>query len=94
MTLEKDTQTMTENDNYAPPLRPAKEADRPVDQSCASNDTTISDIDLQALVDGELTAQQEEAVRRIMLNDSAARTRYRELLEQKRLLIAWWRQFS
>ena len=86
---------MTENDNHTLLLRAAPaETDRPVDHMRAANDTAISDIDLQALVDGALDAQQEEEVRRIMLTDSAARTRYRELLEQKRLLIAWWRQFS
>ena len=85
---------MTENDNYTPPLRPAKNTDRPVDQETAMGESTISDIDIQALVDGELDQHQEEHVRRILQTDSAARARYRELLEQKRLLIAWWRQFS
>ncbi len=85
---------MTENDNHTHARRHLSEPDRLVDQKSTSNDSGISDIDLQALVDGELSAQQEEDVRRTLQTDSAARARYRELLEQKRLLIAWWRQFS
>ena len=85
---------MTEKDNHTHTRRHLSEPDRLVDQKSTSNDSGISDIDLQALVDGELSAQQEEDVRRILQTDSAARARYRELLEQKRLLIAWWRQFS
>lgn len=54
----------------------------------------VSDLDLQALVDGQLDHRREAIVRRTIKNDSSARTRYRELLEQKQLLIAWSRQFS
>ncbi len=87
---------MTENDDYTEARRPSDKTDRPVEhiEATAHHSTAISDIDLQALVDGALDPEQEKAVRALMENDSAARGRYRELLEQKRLLIAWWRQFS
>lgn len=86
---------MTENDDYTEPHHTAKKkTDRPVDHLRAVDSNTISDIDLQALVDGALDAKDEKALRVLIAGDSSARTRYRELLEQKRLLIAWWRQFS
>lgn len=54
----------------------------------------ISDLDLQALADGELESQVAEELQARLLHDSVARRRYRDLLEQKRLLMMWWRQFS
>lgn len=86
---------MTENDDYTPPLNTqSRGPDRPVDHLRAIDSNTISDIDLQALVDGALDEKDANTLKALIENDSAARTRYRELLEQKRLLIAWWRQFS
>lgn len=70
-------------------MRSAANTDRPVEQ-----DGGLRDIDLQALVDGELDHDQEQQIRALLLQDPAARARYRELLEQKRLLLAWWKQFS
>lgn len=54
----------------------------------------ITDLDLQALVDGELPESKQAELRRRVEADDLLRARYRELLEQKRLLALWWRQFS
>ena len=79
---------MTENNDYTPAGRISANTGR------SGNNFNISDLDLQALVDGALDAQQEKALRNRLVTDSAARLRYKALLEQKQLLIAWWRQFS
>lgn len=54
----------------------------------------ISDLDLQALVDGELDPAAADRLQAQLTHDSVARRRYLDLLEQKRLLMMWWRQFS
>lgn len=54
----------------------------------------ISDLDIQSLVDGGLAPRREVELRRAIESDDSLRVRYRELLEQKRLLALWWRQFS
>lgn len=55
---------------------------------------SVRDIDLQALADGQLDPALEKNMRRLLAHDAAARSRYRELLEQKRLLVAWWQHLS
>jgi anti-sigma factor RsiW len=55
------------------------------------NKKTISDRDIQALVDDELTADQAERVREYLLHHPRARHRYEALVKQKGLLQRWWR---
>ena len=50
-----------------------------------------TDLDVQALVDSQLDWEQEKWVRHWLSKDPALNARYEELLEQKKLLIAWWK---
>jgi anti-sigma factor RsiW len=51
---------------------------------------TVTDFDIQALVDCELGAAHERKVRDYLHKDHQARRRYQELLKQKALLQEWW----
>lgn len=51
---------------------------------------TITDFDIQALVDNELGWEQEKSVRVQLEHDAEAKRRYEELCRQKRLLQEWW----
>ncbi|MCE7887570.1 MAG: hypothetical protein DYH13_08755 [Alphaproteobacteria bacterium PRO2] len=51
---------------------------------------TITDFDIQALVDNELGWEEEKSVRAHIESDPDARHRYEELIRQKRLLLEWW----
>lgn len=53
-------------------------------------DSTISDEDIQALVDGELSAPQAEHVMKVVESDTWLRERYDALRRQKMLLLSWW----
>lgn len=53
---------------------------------------TITDLDIQALVDGELDWDSAQKVRNYMVNNPIARQRYQELMEQKRLISEWWQR--
>lgn len=50
----------------------------------------ITDEDIQALVDGELTPARQEIVMKVIENDVGLRERYRALRRQKMLLLSWW----
>ncbi len=50
----------------------------------------ISDEDIQALVDDELSEKDAAHVRQFIHRHSWAEERYEELVEQKRLLKQWW----
>lgn len=50
----------------------------------------ITDLDIQALVDGELSWDNVQRVRNYLATNPVAWQRYQELLEQKRLIGEWW----
>lgn len=50
----------------------------------------ITDFDIQALVDNELSWEQEKSVRAYLEATPEAHKRYKELCRQKRLLQEWW----
>jgi anti-sigma factor RsiW len=52
--------------------------------------TMVSDMDIQALVDNELTWEDEKRVRAFIANDPKAKARYEMLRRQKLLLKEWW----
>lgn len=52
---------------------------------------TVTDHDIQALVDGELSAEQAARVQDYLLHHPRARHRYEALIKQKQLLQEWWR---
>jgi len=56
-----------------------------------SNNQGITDRDIQALVDDELSQEQAARVREYLLHDPRARYRYDSLIKQKQLLQEWWR---
>jgi anti-sigma factor RsiW len=51
----------------------------------------ITDSDIQALVDDELSPDQAARVREHLLHHPRARHRYDSLVKQKQLLQEWWR---
>lgn len=51
---------------------------------------TITDFDIQSLVDNELGREEEKSVRAYIESDPDAHGRYEELTRQKRLLLEWW----
>jgi anti-sigma factor RsiW len=53
---------------------------------------TFTDLDLQAFVDGELTAEEEKCLEVLLLADPVLRKRCKDLLAQKDLLKKWWDQ--
>lgn len=53
---------------------------------------TITDFDIQALIDNELAWEEAKFVRAYIENHDWARERYEELLIQKRALQSWWTQ--
>lgn len=55
------------------------------------NKKTVSDRDIQALVDGELSSEHAARVQEHLLRDPRARHRYEALIKQKKLLQEWWR---
>jgi anti-sigma factor RsiW len=50
----------------------------------------ITDEDIQALVDGELSPARQEIVMKMIDSDVGLRERYRALRHQKMLLLSWW----
>lgn len=52
---------------------------------------TITDWDIQALLDNELCEKVQEDVLRAMRDDISLRTRYNELRRQRDMLRAWWK---
>lgn len=51
---------------------------------------TVTDMDIQALVDNELGWEEEKRVRSHLAGDPHAKARYEMLRQQKALLKAWW----
>jgi hypothetical protein len=51
---------------------------------------TITDFDIQALVDNELGWEEEKHVWAYIEAVPDAERRYKELVQQKRLLQQWW----
>ncbi len=54
------------------------------------NNATINDHDIQALVDNELSWEDEKRVRSFLAMDTHAKARYEMLRRQKALLKDWW----
>ncbi len=52
--------------------------------------TSVTDWDIQAYLDNELAAPQQDTVMRALQHDPALRTRYNELRRQRDLLKKWW----
>ncbi len=55
-----------------------------------SSQATLTDYDIQALVDNELGWEEEKLVRAYIESNHEARKRYDELMRQKSLLRKWW----
>jgi len=51
----------------------------------------ISDLELQALADGELTAEEQTALLTRMEKSPEAQARYAEIIRQKEALKEWWK---
>jgi anti-sigma factor RsiW len=51
---------------------------------------TVTDWDIQAYLDNELTGSDQEAVLRALQHDAELRRRYNELRRQRELLKDWW----
>lgn len=52
----------------------------------------VTDADIQALIDGELSPARQEIILRALDNDHALRQRYNTLRHQKMLLLSWWQE--
>jgi anti-sigma factor RsiW len=52
--------------------------------------TTVSEMDIQALVDNELNWEDEKRVRAFIAADAKAKATYELLRRQKVLLKEWW----
>jgi anti-sigma factor RsiW len=50
----------------------------------------VNDLDIQALADNELSAEDEKRVRKMMDSNNRARRRYEEIKWQKQLLLYWF----
>lgn len=50
----------------------------------------VTDYDIQALVDAQLDWDQEKRVWQAIQANSMYQKRYEELIQQKKLLLAWW----
>ena len=53
-------------------------------------DSFVTDHDIQALVDNELTHEDEKRVRALIVQKDELYKRYETLLKQKKLLKMWW----
>ena len=52
----------------------------------------ITDYDIQALVDNELTWEDEKRVRAHLKNNPEAEKRYQELMLQRKSVRGWWKR--
>lgn len=50
----------------------------------------INELDVHALVDSQLTWEEEKRVRKEIENNPFLRKEYTKLMEQKKLLSMWW----
>jgi hypothetical protein len=55
-------------------------------------DSIITDYDIQALVDNQLSWEEEKLVRQHILASSQAKERYDELIRQRKVLQHWWQK--
>lgn len=53
---------------------------------------TISDLDIQALIDGELEKEDQRIVKERVMANPALKKRYFQLEKQKTLLKLWWKE--
>ena len=51
----------------------------------------ITELDVQALVDSDLSWEEEKQVWRGIESDPALKAYYKRIISQKKLLISWWR---
>ena len=51
----------------------------------------ITDYDIQALVDNELSWEEEKRIRAHVVSNPDAHRRYKELCRQRNLLKDWWK---
>lgn len=54
------------------------------------NTNTITDYDIQALIDNELDHERVKKIMNYISNNKKAYQRYDELFKQKQLLKSWW----
>ncbi len=54
------------------------------------NTKTVTDLDIQALADNELSRADAERVRNYIEHNPEAHERYEEILRQKEMLKDWW----
>lgn len=54
-------------------------------------DIMVTDWDIQALLDNELTENEQAIILRAMRDDITLRARYNELRRQRDLLRDWWK---
>lgn len=52
----------------------------------------VTEDDVEALIDGELSPARQEVVVNALATDSWLRERYHNLRRQKMLLLSWWAQ--
>ncbi|MFH1158455.1 MAG: hypothetical protein V1721_06190 [Pseudomonadota bacterium] len=50
----------------------------------------ITELDVQALVDSQLTWEEEKQVWRGIHGSPALEAYYRQIITQKKLIVAWW----
>jgi len=58
----------------------------------AMENQIVTDADIQALVDNQLSWEDAQRVANYLATHAAARQRYHDLLEQNRLIAEWWRR--
>lgn len=63
---------------------------KPLNPRIFMTENLINDEDIQALVDGELSAPHDERVMKAVLADPWLRERYDFLRRQKAALLSWW----
>jgi anti-sigma factor RsiW len=54
------------------------------------NACTVTKIDIQALIDGELTDKRGEQVYACIQSNPQAKKYYDEIFDQKQLIQTWW----
>ena len=57
----------------------------------AMNSGKITDMDIQALLDGQLNGDDETRVRNALKTDPALQNRYMIYQKQKNILKSWWK---
>jgi len=57
-----------------------------------SEEPNITDLDIQAMVDGQLDWGEAQRVRNFIATNAVARQRYLALLQQNRMISEWWQR--